>query len=153
RDAGADDRAPLRGARGRARGRPAQGAADGLAAGLLRGFPGPRAGGAVAARSGSGGAMIPWALLAQAVREPAAHETAEKAAEGAAEHQGIAEILRHHVVNHHYGDLYLFGVNVGPSKHLLWFGIAAALVLVIVRLAMLGYRKDRVPHGLAAAVE
>ncbi len=97
--------------------------------------------------------MIPWALLAQAVHEPAGKEVAEKIAEAGAENESIADILMHHVVNHRYGDLYLFGVNVGPSKHLLWFGIAAALVLVIVRLAMLGYRKDRVPHGLAAAVE
>jgi F-type H+-transporting ATPase subunit a len=97
--------------------------------------------------------MIPWALLAQAVHEPAAHEGAEKAAEGAAEHhEGIAEILMHHVVNERYGDLYLFGLNVGPSKHLLWFAIAAALVLVVVRLAIRSYKKG-VPSGLGTAVE
>ena len=97
--------------------------------------------------------MIPWALLAQAVHEPAAHEGAEKAAEGAAEHhEGIAEILMHHVVDQHYGDLYLFGLNVGPSKHLLWFAIAAALVLVVVRLAIRSYKKG-VPSGLGTAVE
>jgi F-type H+-transporting ATPase subunit a len=97
--------------------------------------------------------MIPWALLAQAVHEPAAHEGAEKAAEGAAEHhEGIAEILMHHVVNQRYGDLYLFGLNVGPSKHLLWFAIAAALVLVVVRLAIRSYKKG-VPTGLGTAVE
>jgi F-type H+-transporting ATPase subunit a len=97
--------------------------------------------------------MTPWALLAQAVHEPAAHGPAEKAAEGAAEHhEGIAEILMHHVVDQRYADLYLFGVNVGPSKHLLWFAIAAALVLVFVRLAMRSYQR-RVPHGLGAAVE
>ncbi len=97
--------------------------------------------------------MIPWVLLAQAVHEPGAHEGAEKAAEGAAErHEGIAEILMHHVVNQHYGDLYLFGLNVGPSKHLLWFAIAAALVLVVVRLAIRSYR-NHVPSGLGTAVE
>ena len=97
--------------------------------------------------------MIPWALLAQAVHEPAAHEGAGKAAEGAAEHhEGIAEILMHHVVDQHYGDLHLFGLNVGPSKHLLWFAIAAALVLVVVRLAIRSYR-NRVPSGLGTAVE
>ena len=97
--------------------------------------------------------MIPWALLAQVAHEPAAHEGAEKTAEAAAEHhEGIAEILMHHVVDHRYADLYLFGVNVGPSKHLLWFGIAAALVLVFVRLGMRSYRKG-VPHGLGAALE
>ncbi len=97
--------------------------------------------------------MIPWVLLAQAVHEPGAHEGAEKAVEGAAEHhEGIAEILMHHVVNQHYGDLYLFGLNVGPSKHLLWFAIAAALVLVVVRLAIRSYKKG-VPSGLGTAVE
>jgi F-type H+-transporting ATPase subunit a len=97
--------------------------------------------------------MIPWTLLAQAVQAPAGHEPAEKAAEGAAEHHGgIAEILMHHVVDQRYGDLYLFGLNVGPSKHLLWFGIAALVVLVLIRLAMRSYR-NHVPHGLGAAVE
>ena len=97
--------------------------------------------------------MIAWVLLAQAVHEPGAHEGAEKAAEGAAEHhEGIAEILMHHVVNQHYGDLYLFGLNVGPSKHLLWFAIAAALVLIVVRLAIRSYKKG-VPSGLGTAVE
>ena len=96
--------------------------------------------------------MTPWALLAQAAQEPAAHEAAEKAAEGAGEHESIADILMHHVVNQRYGDLYFFGVNVGPSKHLLWFGIAAFAVLVVIRLAMRSY-KDNVPSGLGTAVE
>ena len=94
--------------------------------------------------------MIAWVLLAQAVE---GHPPAEKAAEGAAEHEDIAEILMHHVVDHRYGDLYLFGVNVGPSRHLLWFLIAAAVVLIVVRLAMRSYRDHRVPRGLGAAVE
>jgi F-type H+-transporting ATPase subunit a len=96
--------------------------------------------------------MIPWALLAQVVPEPAAHEAAEKAAEGAGEHESIADILMHHVVNQRYGDLYVFGVNVGPSKHLVWFAIAALIVLVVIRLAMRSY-KNNVPSGLGTAVE
>ena len=96
--------------------------------------------------------MTPWALLAQVAHEPAAHEATAKAAEGAAEPHGIAEILMHHVVDHRYADVYLFGVNVGPTKHMVWFGIAAAIVLVFVRLAIRSYRA-RVPHGLGAAVE
>ena len=96
--------------------------------------------------------MTPWALLAQVAKGPAAHETAEKASESALEHQGIAEILMHHVVDHRYADVYLFGVNIGPTRHLLWFGIAAAVVLLFVRLALRSYR-SRVPHGLGAAVE
>jgi F-type H+-transporting ATPase subunit a len=96
--------------------------------------------------------MIPWALLAQVAPEPAAREAAEKAAEGAGEHESIADILMHHVVNQRYGDLYFFGVNVGPSKHLLWFGIAGLAVLVVIRLAMRSY-KNNVPSGLGTAVE
>ena len=97
--------------------------------------------------------MIPWALLAQAAHEPAAHETAEKAAEGAAEHHGgIAEILMHHVVDESYGNLHIAGVNLGPTKHMVWFAIAAALVILLVRLAMIQYRKG-IPYGLGAAVE
>src|SRR4029079_11528908 len=67
-------------------------------------------------------------------------------------HHGIADILMHHVVDQRYGDLHLFGLNVGPSKHLLWFGIAAALVLIVVRLAIRSYR-NRIPSGLGAAME
>jgi F-type H+-transporting ATPase subunit a len=96
--------------------------------------------------------MTPWALLAQVAHEPAAQEATAKAAEHAPEPHGIAEILMHHVVDHRYFDLYLFGVNVGPTKHMLWFGIAAALVLLFVRLGIRSYR-NRVPHGLGAALE
>ena len=93
-----------------------------------------------------------WALLAQVAHEPAAQEGAEKAAEGAAEHHGIAEILMHHVVDEHYRDFYVGGVNLGPTRHMLWFAIAAFIVIVFVRLAMRSYRKG-VPYGLGAAVE
>ena len=96
--------------------------------------------------------MTPWALLAQVAHEPAAQAAAEKAAEVAAEEHGIAEILMHHVVDHRYFDLYLFGVNVGPTRHMMWFGIAAALVLVFIRLALRSYRNG-VPHGLGAVAE
>jgi F-type H+-transporting ATPase subunit a len=96
--------------------------------------------------------MIPWALLAQVAHEPAAHEGGEKAAEAAAEHHGIAEILMHHVVDHRYVDVHLFGVNIGPTKHMVWFGVAAAVVLLFVRLGMSSYRKG-VPHGLGAVLE
>jgi F-type H+-transporting ATPase subunit a len=97
--------------------------------------------------------MTPWALLAQAAHEPAAHAPAEKAAEGAAEHHGgIGEILMHHVVDERIADLYLFGVNLGPTKHLKWFVIVALIVLGLIRLAIWQYRKG-VPHGFGAAVE
>ena len=72
--------------------------------------------------------------------------------EGGAHHEGPAEILMHHVVDLRYGDLYLFGLNLGPTKHLAFFVAAALIVLVLVRLAMRSYRQ-RVPYGLGAAVE
>jgi F-type H+-transporting ATPase subunit a len=72
--------------------------------------------------------------------------------EAGAHHEGPAEILMHHVVDIRYGDLYLFGLNLGPTKHLAFFVAAALIVLVLVRLAMRSYRQ-RVPYGLGAAVE
>jgi F-type H+-transporting ATPase subunit a len=69
-------------------------------------------------------------------------------------HAGPAEVLMHHVLDVRYGDLFIGGINVGPTKHMMFFVIVALLVLTIVRLAIRGYRKDtRVPTGLAAAVE
>jgi len=72
--------------------------------------------------------------------------------EAGAPHGGPAEILMHHVVDLRYGDLYLFGLNMGPTRHLAFFVAAALIVLVLVRLAMRSYRQ-RVPYGLGAAVE
>jgi F-type H+-transporting ATPase subunit a len=58
----------------------------------------------------------------------------------------------HHVVDVRYGDLYFFGLNLGPTKHLAYFAGAAVLVIILVRLAMRSYRQ-RIPRGLGAAVE
>ena len=71
----------------------------------------------------------------------------------AAGHGGPAEILMHHVVDERYRDLVIGGVNLGPTKHLVFFGVAAAIVIVAVRLAMRSYRENAVPTGLGAAVE
>lgn len=83
--------------------------------------------------------------------EAAAAEGAKPAGGGEG---GPAEVLMHHVLDVQYGDLIIGGVNVGPTKHMMFFMIVAVLVIAIVRLALRGYRKDtRVPTGLAAAVE
>ena len=80
-------------------------------------------------------------------------EAAEHASAPAAEHhEGPAEILMHHVVDTRYGDLYVGGLNVGPTKHMAYFAGAAVLVIILVRLAMRSY-KQRIPRGLGAAVE
>ncbi len=76
---------------------------------------------------------------------PAAAEAGHQAAEHAAEH-GPAQVLMHHVLDQQ--PFYGF-----PSKHLLFFGIVAVLVIVIVRLALRQYDSRRVPRGLGAAVE
>jgi F-type H+-transporting ATPase subunit a len=68
---------------------------------------------------------------------------AEHAAEGAGHHD-TAAILMHHVL-----DQPFYGV---PSKHLVFFGIAALIVIVIARLALRSYKNGQ-PSGLGTAVE
>jgi F-type H+-transporting ATPase subunit a len=86
-------------------------------------------------------------LLASAAEHvpEAGEHAAAAAAEHGAEAHGPAEILMHHVVDGPFMGFW--------SKHLIFFGIAAALVLIVVRLALRGYKKGGVPSGLAALVE
>jgi F-type H+-transporting ATPase subunit a len=88
--------------------------------------------------------------LALAAVEAAA--TGEKPAEGA-HHGGPGEILMHHVVDERFGHLVIGGIDFGPTKHLIFFVAAALVLLVLIRLALRSYAKDRVPTGLAAFVE
>ena len=98
------------------------------------------------------------ALFLAASPPPPPH--AEKAAGGAAgetaaepaAHEGPAEVLMHHVVDQRYGNLEVGPLNLGPTKHLVFFGFAAALVLLVARLAIRSYH-EQVPSGLGAAVE
>ncbi len=94
----------------------------------------------------------PASTAAPAPAPAGGHEAPAGEHEGSGKH-GIAEILMHHATNERYRDFYVGGVNLGPSKHLLWFVIAAAAVLLLTRLAIRGYRGGHVPKGLAAAVE
>jgi F-type H+-transporting ATPase subunit a len=106
--------------------------------------------------------MLAAALAGQA---PPAHEpeapqaaaTTEHAAEGAGHeaegHEGPSEILMHHVTDQPLG----YGFNLGPvrlevTKHLVFFVLASAIVLIVVRLAIRSYREG-IPTGLGAAVE
>jgi len=84
------------------------------------------------------------ALLLQAAPAEDAGHAAPAAAEGAS-HGGPAEVIMHHVT-----DQAFFGF---PSKHLVFFVLAALLVILIARLAVRSYRDGRVPRGLGAAVE
>ena len=58
----------------------------------------------------------------------------------------------HHVLDHQWGHLMVGPVDLGPTKHLLFFAAGAALLLLILRMAISSYRQG-VPTGLAAAVE
>jgi F-type H+-transporting ATPase subunit a len=92
-------------------------------------------------------------LLAAAAQEAAAEHAeaaahgapaaAEHAAEGAGHHD-TASILMHHVLDQPFYGL--------PSKHLVFFGIAALLVIVVARLALRSYKNGE-PSGLGTAVE
>ena len=57
-------------------------------------------------------------------------------------HGGPAEVLMHHVLDQPWLGL--------PSKHLAFFVIAALFVLLVIRLALGGYR-DGVPQGVRSA--
>jgi F-type H+-transporting ATPase subunit a len=80
---------------------------------------------------------------------PAAGEHAAAPAEHAEEH-GPSEILMHHVTDQPFAP---FGIDMGPSKHLVFFLGAAAVVILIAQLARRSYRAGGVPTGLGAAVE
>ena len=95
--------------------------------------------------------MIGQLLLQVAAEHAAEHAaTTEHAAPGG---HSPAEVLMHHVT-----DRVLYTVNVGSlhlpiTKHLVFFITAAALVLLMARLALRSYQKGAVPKGLGAAVE
>jgi F-type H+-transporting ATPase subunit a len=101
---------------------------------------------------------------------PAAHATAETAAEGpreghapeAAPGAHEAEAGQHDpstVIMHHVTDVPLvFGPAKAPwlvlaSKHLTFFLLAAAFVILFAHLAVRSYRGGKVPRGFGAAVE
>jgi F-type H+-transporting ATPase subunit a len=71
---------------------------------------------------------------------------AEHAAEHAGEAHGTADILMHHVLD----QPYYFGFQ---SKHLFYFIVAAAIVILIAQLAKRSYKKGGIPTGLGAMVE
>jgi F-type H+-transporting ATPase subunit a len=120
----------------------------------------------------AGALALPAALTAQEHPTPAAPASAPAHAETAApapgaspaaaerlhaeateqEEHDVAEILMHHVLDVRLGHFVVLGVDVGPTKHLVFFGVAALLVIGLVQLSLRGYRQG-VPSGLGAAVE
>jgi F-type H+-transporting ATPase subunit a len=86
--------------------------------------------------------MMPWFAAVAAVAEgpePAGQESP-------------GEILMHHVVDEPYGPFVLGPFNFSPTKHLLFFSIAAVIALLVIRLIIRDYR-DRMPGRFAAAME
>lgn len=92
------------------------------------------------------------APAAQGEAAPAEGERLHAEAPESEEHD-VSEILMHHVVDVRYGHLYAGSVDLGPTKHLLFFGIAALVVIAIVQVSLRSYREGGVPTGLGAAVE
>jgi F-type H+-transporting ATPase subunit a len=95
---------------------------------------------------------LPLAAAAQEHPAPAASPAAASPAAHAEEKHDVAEVLMHHVVDIRLGHLYVGGIDVGPTKHLVFFAVAALVVIGIVQLSLRGYREG-VPSGLGAAVE
>ena len=78
-----------------------------------------------------------------AAEPPAAHEAAGGHGEGA---HDTATILMHHVTDQEFLGFF-------RSKHLVFFCLAALVVIVMARLAIHSYREGRVPTGFAALIE
>ena len=92
-----------------------------------------------------------------AATEPAAagHEAAGHEAPGheSEEHEGPAAILMHHVTDRPLGYDFVVGpLHLGPTRHLIFFLLASAVVLILVRLAIRSYREG-IPTGIGTAVE
>jgi len=86
--------------------------------------------------------VSPLPLLLQAAHgvTPPSGSPAPEAAPG-----GPGDIIMHHVMDQPFLGL--------PSKHMVFFVLAALIVIVMARLAIRSYRGGRVPRGLGAAVE
>jgi F-type H+-transporting ATPase subunit a len=66
---------------------------------------------------------------------------------------GPAPIIMHHVLDVRYFDLVLFGINFGPTKHLLFLALACLLTFALVLWAKRGYVQKGLPTGAAAFLE
>jgi F-type H+-transporting ATPase subunit a len=83
-------------------------------------------------------------LLLASAQQHAAEAAHAASAEGAGHGESPAEVLMHHVLD---GPVFGF-----PSKHMLFFVIAALAVVLLARLAVGSYRRG-VPSGVGALVE
>ncbi len=97
----------------------------------------------------AGAPAVEATTAAAAVPAPGTHPETQVESHGQAHAEGgaadPAKVLAHHVL-----DQPVFGF---PSKHLLYFLLAAALVIAATRAAVHSYRGGGVPGGVGAAVE
>jgi F-type H+-transporting ATPase subunit a len=80
-----------------------------------------------------------------AVAEAPGEAGSGHAAGEASDHGGPAAVIMHHATDQPFLGL--------PSKHFVFFVLAALLVILGARLAVRSYRGNGVPHGFGAAVE
>jgi F-type H+-transporting ATPase subunit a len=97
----------------------------------------------------------PAAATTQAAEAPAPHAPADAPAAGAPEHgAGAGHGDPSTVIMHHVTDVPLkIGPVVLPSKHLVFFLLAMALVIALAQIAVRSYRGGKIPRGMGAALE
>ncbi len=94
-------------------------------------------------------APAPPATVAPAATPPAEAPAPADAHAPPEGHEDPAAVIMHHVT-----DVPLkIGPLVLPSKHLVFFLLAAALVILFAQLAVRSYRGGQIPTGVGAAVE
>ncbi len=70
----------------------------------------------------------------------------------ASAHEGPSAILMHHVLDQRLAHVMIGPLDLGPTKHLLFFMAVGLLVVALMRWALASYRGG-IPRGIAAFVE
>jgi F-type H+-transporting ATPase subunit a len=82
------------------------------------------------------------------------HPAAAGAHGGDAEHEeDVAGILMHHVVDERYGHFFIGSLDVGPTKHLLFFFGVAVFVILISQVVVHARNRNAFTRRLGGAVE
>ncbi len=102
---------------------------------------------------------------AHASEKPSVGEAAKEAVEGGAhealtglehpheeESDNPASIVMEHISDVRYGHLRIGGLDLGPTKHLLFIALTVAVLLAVRGCARRNYDRDRVPRGRVAPV-
>ena len=94
--------------------------------------------------------------LGQAAREAVevgGHEALTGLEHHAEEADNPAAIVMEHITDVPLGHVRVGGLDLGPTKHLVYIGVTVLVMLVVLRVALRGYARGGVPTGLAAFVE